>query len=598
MISATAAHTAEALRRPVVVVCLAAAVNLVPLLDVLVGPGWYVAGVMVIGAGVSGYALGALTPPRVAAWGVVVSVALLTLANQFDSDRYHWLDDVAFFLVVVGGPAMAGAAVAARARQARELTQLSTDLEAQRRADLETARLEEQNRVQEQVHRQISQRVGAIALRAEGAQLSPSARDARAALAEVESVARGALEQLREALGSLHEPPPRADERSDREPWDRPSVSGLDILIALACGAAIAVETLLVDRTEGPGWANVLAALVVAMPLLWRRSRPILVTAAVGALGAAMSLWLTPLAVLVTPLGLALCTAYAIGAWSRAWWWVPGLLVHWGAMFAIAVASGDLGGDLGGAVPVLAFSTSGVALGRIAAGWQARVHQIAASVDALERGRGADVREAVARERQSMASSLHDSVAHAMTVVCVQAGAGQRVGDPADVREALRTIAATARASLTELRTGLGRLDGSHGPLDRVGIAGLARDIGVPVEVCVPGELELRGPGATLVYRVLREALVNVARHAPGARATVTVDLAGGSVRLEVRDDGAPSATFAGGTGTGLSGLSSEVRAGGGHMTWAQPPDGGFEVSAVVPLSAGAQPPQPLGMTR
>jgi signal transduction histidine kinase len=570
----------------VVVVTLAVVISLVPLADALGGPGWYVAGPGMVAVGaVTGYALGSLVPPRPATVAVLAAICLLTLANQVDSDAYHWLDDLTFFTVVVGGPALAGAAVVARARQVRELTGLSAELGAQRRTEVEAARLEEQTRVQEQVHRQISQRVGAIALRAEGAQVASSTASVQAALAEVEQAGRAALDELRDALGSLREPDvTETGSAPVEERPGRPGVSRLDVLIALGCGAAMGVETLLISRAEGPAWANVVAGFAVAAPLLWRRSRPILVTAVVGVLATGMSLWLTPLSLMVTPLGLTMITAYAIGAWSRSWWWLPGLLVQWVTMFVVLVASRDIGGDLGGAVPVLAYSAFGVLLGRVTAGWQGRVHRIAATIEELEQGRGADMRMAMARERQALASSLHDSVSHAMTVVCLQAGAHQCSGDAESAREALETIAATARSGLTELRTALGELDRPFEPLDRAGIAGVARAVGVPIEVRCPPDLELRGPGAALGFRVVRESLVNVARHAPGARAVVTVETAGDEVRLEIADAGGTAGRFTGGTGTGLSGLAAEVAAAGGDMEWGRS-DRGFRVWAGVPLA-------------
>ncbi len=573
------------LRRPVMVLSLAALLCLLPLLDAAAGPGWYVAGPMVLGAAVSGCAVGACTSTRTAVLAVAGMVVLLTLANQLAGDEYHWLDDAAFFLFVAGGPAVAGALVSARARQVRELTRLVAALRDQRLVEVEAARLAEQTRVEQEVHRGISQRVGAIALRAEGARRSGSPEDAVAALAEVEGVARGALDQLREVLGTLRTSPLPADESADPAeeiPSPRPTVGALDLAIAVACGAGLAVETLLVPPDAEPGWAVAMSFLVAA-PLAWRRPHPLLATAGVGVLGTAMSLWLAPLTDLVTPVALMLLASYAVGAWCRGRWWLVGLLVPWTALLAFLA-----GGDPGWAdvLPVVAFATAAVALGRVVASWRGRGQRIAGTVAALERGRGADLRWAVARQRQSMASALHDSVAHAMTVVCVQAGAGQRVPDPAVVDQALGRIAATARSGLTELRTGLAELEGSAGVLDRDTISALAEEIGVAAEVRANGELTLGRPGARLVLRVLREALVNVARHAPGAPARVVLEQVGDTIRLEVGDHGEHSGPGTEGTGTGLVGLAAELRAGGGTLSWGTTAAGGFRVRAEVPLEA------------
>jgi signal transduction histidine kinase len=87
-----------------------------------------------------------------------------------------------------------------------------------------------------------------------------------------------------------------------------------------------------------------------------------------------------------------------------------------------------------------------------------------------------------------------------------------------------------------------------------------------------------------LVRRVLREAIVNAGRYAPGALVTVSVAADHEVVRLEVIDDGPVAGThWRGGAGTGLTGLAADVAATGGTLEWGPRATGGFRVAALVP---------------
>jgi signal transduction histidine kinase len=95
------------------------------------------------------------------------------------------------------------------------------------------------------------------------------------------------------------------------------------------------------------------------------------------------------------------------------------------------------------------------------------------------------------------------------------------------------------------------------------------------------------------VYRIVQEALTNARRHAPGSRVLVGVCVAGGDLRVTVRDDGGGRAAQErdGGTqaeppggGFGLRGIAERVAALGGRTQAGALPGGGFEVAAVIPL--------------
>jgi signal transduction histidine kinase len=200
-------------------------------------------------------------------------------------------------------------------------------------------------------------------------------------------------------------------------------------------------------------------------------------------------------------------------------------------------------------------------------------------VDALESGRDAAVRLAVAQEREALAGELHDTVAHAMTVVCLQAGAHQSPGRVPE--DALRVIASETERSLVELRDGIEAMESVDDPLDPSRIAALGRRVGVDLEVTA-GDTG-SGPAAALAHRVIREAVVNVARHAPGASAVVHVQRSGPDLLVEIVDDGGQHRTDLKGTGTGLRGLADALDRMGGKLEWGAREPRGFRVAALIP---------------
>ncbi|GAB2725792.1 sensor histidine kinase [Nocardioides pakistanensis] len=563
--------------RPVVALALLVGVGVVSLLAAALGWSWYVDGplLVVLGA-VAGYAAGAWLPRRWAVVGAAALAGALVVANQFHNDEYHWLDDAVFFLVVVGGPSVAGATVTTRARQVRRLTQLQGELEELQRIEVAAARLDEQGRVVGEVHARLAEQIASIAIRAEGARRAADPT----AFEVIEDEARSVLDRLREALGSLraedeHHPPEAVAGQVARP------LTLHDVLLPAAVGAALAVETAVTSDARGPLWANAVAALVVVAPLVARRRHPVVAATLASAAGVAMSAVLTPLPETVTGVALLVVIFYSVGAWSRGRWWIAG----WGtaALGTIGMSwvSGREGSGTGGGGEwiVLAMATGAVAVGRVAAGWQERVRRTKAVVEALEHSRGAAVRLAVAKERLALAAELHDTVAHAMTVVCLQAGAQQRTGS--DGGGALQLIASVAEKSLAELRDGLEAMETAGDPLDRSRIAALGRRVGVDLDVTA--EDTGAGPAAALAHRVIREAVVNIARHAPGASGAVRIRRTGSHLSVEVVDDGSRHSSVLTGTGTGLRGLAETLEAAGGTLEWGRREPSGFRVAALIP---------------
>ena len=226
----------------------------------------------------------------------------------------------------------------------------------------------------------------------------------------------------------------------------------------------------------------------------------------------------------------------------------------------------------------------------------------------------------VAEERLRIARELHDTVAHSMATITVQAGsalhvlgepassgAGSAGSGPADagsadggpqVRDALIAIRETSKSALTDLRMTLGQLrsDGAGVDAAELRTAGLerlsalsdaVRAAGAAVSVTIEGEQVPMPPGIDhAAYRILQESLTNVLRHAgPDARATVCLRFEPDALTIRVTDDGiGPGRTTrSGGGGHGLDGMSERAAAAGGQLSAGPRDSGGFEVVATLP---------------
>jgi signal transduction histidine kinase len=217
-----------------------------------------------------------------------------------------------------------------------------------------------------------------------------------------------------------------------------------------------------------------------------------------------------------------------------------------------------------------------------------------------DRERAAEVRE----ERVRIAREMHDVVAHALAVITVQAGVGRCLADkrPEKASAALGSIETIGRTAQDELRVVLGLLrDGEAGTaplapaprlIDLKDLADTVRASGIRVELRMSGTDRRLSPSLELsIYRVVQEALTNVVKHAPGARAATELTVSAGKVRLDVRDDGGPGgeAPRAGlGTGHGITGMRERIGAFGGWLVAGPTPGGGFQVTAEVPIEGAA----------
>ncbi|MFL5841408.1 MAG: sensor histidine kinase [Thermoleophilaceae bacterium] len=204
-------------------------------------------------------------------------------------------------------------------------------------------------------------------------------------------------------------------------------------------------------------------------------------------------------------------------------------------------------------------------------------------------------RHAVADERTRIARELHDVVAHAVSVVVLQARGARKLlpDEQAPVREALDTIEHSAGEALAEMRRLLSLLRETDEELNLTPQPSLrrlealvesVRGAGLPVELKVEGELGDLPPGVDVsAYRIVQEALTNAMKHAGPAHATVTVRRSADDLAIDVIDTGAGGLNGAG-SGHGLVGMRERVSVYGGRLEAGRRPEGGYALRAWLPL--------------
>ena len=347
----------------------------------------------------------------------------------------------------------------------------------------------------------------------------------------------------------------------------------LDVALVVSCVVALAIEV-----AVHPGLLqrplSMAMVLVVAGALAVRRSRPL--AASSVAFGAAA------LATLVEGGGgpssgaFVLIFPYALGRHGTRRDVAIGLAFMI-VTYVVALGRGAMhgyGDAIGAAVVMLFPGAIGVAL-RFRAEAQAR-----------------ELEHAKLLERSQLARELHDSVAHHMMAITIQAQAARARPDAAPA--ALFAIEEESKRTLAELRSIVGALrdDGEAAlvPAGRIAdVAAFARDVGTALAVVVELDGDLEGVAPAVeraVYRIVQESITNAVKHARGAT-RIDVRVVGDAevIRLTAKDDGEHPARRA--SGFGLVGMAERVALVGGTFE-AGPGAGGWSIQAVLPRKGRA----------
>ena len=380
----------------------------------------------------------------------------------------------------------------------------------------------------------------------------------------------------------------------------------------------IAATEINVITGSGPGAvpldlrAYLLGALL-AVPILFRHRWPFQVMLACAALIFFYYIFarrnISPAPVFFVPLYDAALAGYLIWAVSiAAGFMLIGLVV-------VEVSTGQglatLFSDFLSQIVILALA---VTVGELVRSRQALAAETATRLRLAEEESAAEAARVVAEERLRIARELHDTVAHGMATIAVQASSALHLLDSDSPRHRLRTaltaIRETSKGALTEMRSVLGQLrrteSGDHHAPGEAGQTGLARlealrdavtAAGAPVTVTVEGDRRpLPAEADHSAYRILQESLTNVLRHAgPGAAAHVCLRYQPEALTITVTDDGPANGHGTGDLrvvpagGHGINGMRERAASVGGELTAGPLPGGGFQVTALLPVSASGE---------
>ncbi|WP_433417334.1 sensor histidine kinase [Microtetraspora malaysiensis] len=261
------------------------------------------------------------------------------------------------------------------------------------------------------------------------------------------------------------------------------------------------------------------------------------------------------------------------------------------------------------------------ALGRAVTVHQAYATVLEERAAQLERERQLEAERAAERERARIARDMHDILAHAVSIMVVQAEAGPLAvrTNPDRAEAAFDAIGAAGREAMAQLRRMLGLLKETEGPrepqptIDRIPeLVGGVGDTGPRVSLTTTGQpVAVSSDVEIAAYRIVQESLTNMLKHAAATEAEVRLDWQDDALSITVTDDGrGPAADSRGADtpspdprgaerrgpdlrgpgfsgGNGLIGIRERAAACGGTASFGTPPGRthGFQVAARLPLA-------------
>ncbi|MEW2526340.1 sensor histidine kinase [Streptomyces sp. NPDC047071] len=371
------------------------------------------------------------------------------------------------------------------------------------------------------------------------------------------------------------------------------------------------------DTVSAPPAAAYVIAVVSCAVLPLRHRAPLAALAATTASG----MLVPPLGLLLTPLIVApaVIAAYTYALTVRTERRAGSAVLLLSALLLVAPTpffENLSGQDVSRMGAVAAFPVVAGVLGHSTRNRRAYLAAVEERARRAEETRDSEARHRVAEERVRIARELHDLVAHQITLANAQATVAAHLFDarPEQTRTSLRELVETTGHALDELRATVGLLrqsgdaaapaEPAPGLSDLPTLLDSFRRAGLEVSVRHDGTARPLPPGVDLTaYRIVQEALTNVTKHAAASsarvclawhrdRLTVTVTDDGGGARTvpaAATTPGAPTGsstpTAAGrAPGYGLIGMRERATAVGGHLSAGRRPEGGFLVSAQLPL--------------
>jgi signal transduction histidine kinase len=364
--------------------------------------------------------------------------------------------------------------------------------------------------------------------------------------------------------------------------------------------AAVAVPVFVPFATAPDvSWLGFVVNLGTVVPLLWRRRAPFAVVLVVAFFATAVSLHDRPGQTLQYGALVAIYTLADRGEhrWQR--WGFIGTLTATTPFGALLVKDNDAGQFMFTLLlPVTAFL-----MGMLARAARERSDALMERSVQLEREREAEAARAAAEERASIARDMHDILAHAVSIMVVQAEAGPVVvrTDPDRAERSFDAIAEAGRDAMAQLRRMLGVLKddqdiGVRAPQPTVDtLTQLIEHVDrthVRVRLTVEGaRRDLPADTDLAAYRIVQEALTNTVKHAGASTAEVRLSWTGDELEITVTDDGRGGEANPAGWrrgGDGLIGIRERALACGGTAEAGPLPAGGFRVRAHLPYASAA----------
>ncbi|MGN9844004.1 sensor histidine kinase [Nonomuraea sp. H19] len=333
-------------------------------------------------------------------------------------------------------------------------------------------------------------------------------------------------------------------------------------------------------------WWGYVVVVAATVPLIWRRRAPVIVlmatltaTACYDGVDevAAQPIWYGGLVAL-----------YTLAAYSTRWTRVTMLLISVGGGLLLVGSSET-------ALRGVVLFVAAYAIGRAAAASRAHAAALEERAAQLARERQAEAERAAERERARIARDMHDILAHAVSLMVVQAEAGPVVvrSNPARAEAAFDAIAAAGRDAMDQIRRLLNVLKEDQGPrAPQPTIAALptladqVRATGLNVTYSTSGRPGQLSPDTEIAaYRITQEALTNIVKHAGATRADIVLTWQDDALMIDITDDGRGGGPALPSGGNGLIGIRERASACGGTAAMGRRTDGpGFRVLVRLPL--------------
>lgn len=372
--------------------------------------------------------------------------------------------------------------------------------------------------------------------------------------------------------------------RSGVARWRASGPAVLDVAVAAVVAVPLAVPFVTGPRDVTP--LGVLFNVATVVPLVWRRRAPFAVAVVVLVAGALVSWHHRPGQMLQYAALVAVYTVADLGRPGHRRAVLAAILVTFPPAALLVKRSSAAEFMLTVLLPLTAYLV----------GTLVRTSRDRAAE--LERARAADTARARAEERTRIARDMHDVLAHAVSVMVVQAEAGPLVvrADPDRAERTFDVIAEAGRSAMVQLAGTLGVLSVDDDPLSSrtppsvETIADLVEQVrraGLPVELRTAGApREVAADTGVAAYRIVQEALTNALRHAAAASVEVRLEW-GDALAITVTDDGGAAGVRGDALpvgGRGLDGMRARADACGGHVE-AGPTVSGFRVYAQLPVA-------------